>query len=534
MLPLPRKGRMIFTMSLAILTLLATFPVQLNAQTDPAARRRTGASPSRTIRIPLNNLKPVSNAPDACANVIVDGGFENGGIPSSTWDPETSTNFGTPLCDNASCGTGGGASPPRTGLIWAWFGGIPAPETATLGQTVNIASSSTATLNFWMRIGTVSSPFTDVLNVRVDGTIVQSFPEPATPEAAYTLRTINLNAFANGANHQILFEYIGPSSGTGSYVIDDVSLDVCSIAAAPTAKPFDFTGDGRADLSVFNPSTNAWTIQNVANLGSAPTVTNLGAPGDKPVPADYDGDLKYDIAVFTPTNGNWIIRNSSGIADTFVNWGANGDRPVPGDYNGDGKADQAVFRPSEGNWYVKLSGGGSSVVGWGNAADVVVPGDYDGDKRNDYAIYRPSEGNWYIRTNPASGSPTVTLRNWGVGASDIPIPADYDGDGKTDIAIYRTGEKNFYIINSATNTVTVRSWGASGDVLVPADYDETAATGKADIAVYRQAAGGNQWFIIKSSDGTIMNNGTPGVPPTTGTGSEVPVPSAYISTPTIP
>jgi uncharacterized repeat protein (TIGR01451 family) len=163
-----------------------------------------------------------------CTDVIVDGGFENGGIPSTFWDPETSTNFGTPLCDNASCGTGGGASPPRTGLIWAWFGGIPAPETATLGQTVTLAAGATVNLNFWMRIGTVSAPFTDVLNVRVDSIIQQVFPEPTVAEGAYTLRTTNLNAFADGASHQILFEYIGPSSGTGSYVIDDVSLLVCS------------------------------------------------------------------------------------------------------------------------------------------------------------------------------------------------------------------------------------------------------------------------------------------------------------------
>ena len=103
------------------------------------------------------------------SNKVKNGGFETGGIPNTFWNPETSTNFGTPLCDVPSCGTGGGASPPRTGAFWLWFGGIPAPETATLGQTVTIPAASTATLRFWMRVGTVSSPFTDVVNVRVDG-----------------------------------------------------------------------------------------------------------------------------------------------------------------------------------------------------------------------------------------------------------------------------------------------------------------------------------------------------------------------------
>jgi N-acetylneuraminic acid mutarotase len=169
------------------------------------------------------------------SDVIVDGGFENGGIPSSTWDPETSTNFGTPLCDFASCGNGGGASPPRSGLIWAWFGGIAAVETATLGQTVTIPSGGPATLHFWMRVGTVTAPFTDVMNVRVDGAIVQSYPEPAVAETDYTERVIDLTAFANGASHALLFEYIGPTTGTGSYVIDDVSL--IAGGACPSATP---------------------------------------------------------------------------------------------------------------------------------------------------------------------------------------------------------------------------------------------------------------------------------------------------------
>ena len=159
---------------------------------------------------------------------ILDGGFEAGGIPSAIWNPETSTNFGTPLCDVPSCGTAGGAAPPRTGAIWAWFGGIPAAETATIGQTVTIPVGTFVFLNFWMRIGTVSSPFTDVLNVRVDGAIQQSFAEPAVAEGAYTLRSINVTAFANAAPHAILFEYIGPSAGTANYVLDDVELVSCT------------------------------------------------------------------------------------------------------------------------------------------------------------------------------------------------------------------------------------------------------------------------------------------------------------------
>jgi hypothetical protein len=168
--------------------------------------------------------------PIAAGNNFVDRGFETGGIPNTFWNPETSTNFGTPLCDS-SCGTGGGASPPRTGAFWAWFGGVAAPETATLGQTITFVNTGAAQLEFYMRIGTVSAAFTDVLNVRVDGAIVNTYPEPTVAETTYTQRVVNLNAFANGLAHTIVFEYIGPTSGTGSYVVDDVVL--CDAAVSP-------------------------------------------------------------------------------------------------------------------------------------------------------------------------------------------------------------------------------------------------------------------------------------------------------------
>ena len=186
-------------------------------------------------------------------NVVVDGGFETGGIPNTFWNPETSTNFGTPLCDVPSCGTGGGASPPRTGAFWLWFGGIPAVENASLGQTVTFPAGGVATLRFFMRIGTVSSPFTDVVRVRVDGTIVASYPEPTVAEGAYSLKEINLNAYANGAAHALLFEYAGPSTGTGSFVIDDVSINACVTSAANVSisgRVFGLGGSSRSKASV--------------------------------------------------------------------------------------------------------------------------------------------------------------------------------------------------------------------------------------------------------------------------------------------
>jgi hypothetical protein len=214
---------------------IASNPVSFNPGASPSPT--PPATPTATPFV-TPTPTPTTTPCGGSANVIADGGFESGGIPSTIWNsPQSSTNFGTPLCDVATCGNGGGASPPRSGSIWVWFGGIAAPETAMLGQNVIIPSGGSAMLNFWMRVGTVSAPFTDVLNVRVDGAIVQSYSEPSVTESDYTLRTINLNAFANGAVHNIEFEYVGPSTGTGSYVVDDVSLIVGDGCATPNPSP---------------------------------------------------------------------------------------------------------------------------------------------------------------------------------------------------------------------------------------------------------------------------------------------------------
>lgn len=529
---LPRK---IFALSLALLFVWAFVPSQISTAQSGPANRKPNRSDSRTRTIPLNLTPMRTSSPDSPeAQLIQDPGFENGS-PWTAWTVQTSTNFGSSICNTSICSTNGGLTAAFAGTNWNWFGGGTGGlvEDSTTGQSVVIPSGVTASLTFQLKIQQVTTPFTDTMAVQVDGVTQQTFTEPAAGESAYTLRTINLNAFANGASHSIVLNYHS-IDGASNFLIDDINLTTTVVAAA-SAKPFDFTGDGRADLAIYKPGTNTWQVVSAATAGSAPVIsTNWGTSGDKLVPADYDADLKADIAVYRPSDGNWYIRNSSGVpsATSIINWGgAASDRPVPGDYDGDGKADVAVFRAAEGNWYVKKSGGGTSVVGWGNSTDVVVPGDYDGDKRADYAVYRPSEGNWYIRTNPAAGSPTVTNRNWGGGANDKPIPADYDNDGKTDFAIYRPSEFNFYIINSLTNSVTIKSWGLNGDVLVPADYD---GDGKADIAIFRPNASGSQWWIFRSSDSTIMNNGTAGQPPTVGSGSDTPVPSAYIAAPNIP
>lgn len=159
--------------------------------------------------------------------LIVDGGLE-ASDPGTGANPNwqsASQNFGTAICTNGTCPDDAGTALPRTGNAWAWFGGIASAETSSLQQSVVIPAGNPRFLNFFLRRGFVSAPFDASLRVQVDGTTVQTFDEPAAAEGTYSLRTVDLSAFANGAAHTIRFDYVNPSgSGKSNFVVDDISL----------------------------------------------------------------------------------------------------------------------------------------------------------------------------------------------------------------------------------------------------------------------------------------------------------------------
>ena len=161
-------------------------------------------------------------------DMIEDGSFETA-TPNAFWT-EASTNFGTPLCDIASCGTGAGTAGPQTGDWWAWFGGIAAPEIATVSQDVQISANSTATLDFSYWLGLCGADG-DSLEVTVDGN--QEWIDTClagVPGAGYAPVTLDLSAYADGGVHTILFNGTSSGAGTTNYNVDDISLTVVANA----------------------------------------------------------------------------------------------------------------------------------------------------------------------------------------------------------------------------------------------------------------------------------------------------------------
>lgn len=137
--------------------------------------------------------------------------------------------------------------------------------------------------------------------------------------------------------------------------------------------------------------------------------------------------------------------------------------------------------------------------------------DFDGDGKSDWVVTRRasesgvSQISWHINLN---GTNTFTVTPWGL-STDVRVPEDYDGDGKDDIAVWRGDGPDpdsafFYILQSQTSTFRAAQFGRTGDdPRVVADYD---GDNKADLAVYRRNASGQNFFFYRSS--LTINNFT--------------------------
>jgi len=96
----------------------------------------------------------------------------------------------------------------------------------------------------------------------------------------------------------------------GAFTAFALILTVTAFSQLKLRKAMDFDGDGKADFTIFRPSTNIWYV-NKSN-GSGYIGTNFGLAGeDFMAPGDFDGDGIGDISVWRDATGTWYRFNSS-------------------------------------------------------------------------------------------------------------------------------------------------------------------------------------------------------------------------------
>jgi hypothetical protein len=174
-----------------------------------------------------NGVAQVCGDATGDSNLIVNGGFESG--PFGGGWTETSTNFGTPVCDVANCGTGGGTAGPHLGTFWAWFGGFVGVEIATLSQTI-VIPAGVATLTFWFAVPSCDGFGVDIFDVKIDGTPIYSTDDldPACGAVPFVQKTFVVSAFANGSAHTLSFTSDTDSfAAATNFMVDDVRLVSC-------------------------------------------------------------------------------------------------------------------------------------------------------------------------------------------------------------------------------------------------------------------------------------------------------------------
>ena len=197
---------------------------------------------------------------------------------------------------------------------------------------VTIPSGVTASLTFQLRIGAVASPFTDTLTVQIDGTTLQTFTEPAMAEAAYTLRTFDVSAFADGASHThpVHLRQHGATVGIANFTVDDVNLNTTAgspllLTAAVSRKTHGGAGTFDVPLPLSSPfgiecrSAGAghsfvFTFSNTVVSGSASVTTGTGSVSGSPV---FAGNT-MTVNLTGVTDVQLLTVTLTSVTDTFA------------------------------------------------------------------------------------------------------------------------------------------------------------------------------------------------------------------------
>ncbi|MDO7844591.1 FG-GAP-like repeat-containing protein, partial [Sphingomonas immobilis] len=227
-----------------------------------------------------------------------------------------------------------------------------------------------------------------------------------------------------------------------SAVTGKVAADQGKVGIPTSAMPYDFNGDGRADVLMRNANGDvSMLLSNGTSLAASTYLRNVTSDFSIIGSGDFNGDGKADI-LWRQQSGqisDWLstgtgfAENPASIRSLSTDWKVAGIA----DFNGDGR-DDILWRNANGQVIDWLSNGtgfsDNSAFSRqiGNDWQIVGTGDFNGDGKADI-IWRNSGGTvatWM--SNGTAFTDNSVMRPMGTSWS-VAGTGDFNGDGKTDI-----------------------------------------------------------------------------------------------------
>lgn len=223
----------------------------------------------------------------------------------------------------------------------------------------------------------------------------------------------------------------------------------------------DYDGDGKTDLSFFQPETGEWITLYSTKNGAIQKIY-FGSIGDIPVPVNFNGDTAFEEGLWRPNAGAWLVSDIDDKGNKqgkIILEGNYQDAPIAADYDGDRKSDLSVWRPDDGNWHIvkskdKYDFNTSDHISHGKEWDIIVPNDYDVDGKSDLAFWRPENQTWFIKYSGSKTSYKVQFGKKG----DIPLSLDLNSDGTPELITWNMKLKTWSVLDFRNQKTYTYKW----------------------------------------------------------------------------
>ena len=219
---------------------------------------------------------------------IADPSFE-AGRPNPSWTEVSNNGLGSPICDVATCNTGGGTG-PSDGAFWVWLGGVKPFQEGSVSQSIVIPSTVTE-LTFDLEVPVCDSVL-DYFEVLIDGNqeLLVDGSSPRCGIVGYATQLVDISAYADGFAHDLEIHSvtISDNGGVSNFFIDVIAMpgtaSICRREGTALTLVKEIINDDGGSASA-----SAWTL-------TATGPTDFSGPGPTVLSGEGFAPGTYDLA----------------------------------------------------------------------------------------------------------------------------------------------------------------------------------------------------------------------------------------------